>query len=327
MVLSSAFQPNKFANATEIAGALRQDRHSGIMGELGQTAPTIPVSVKVRSLNSGGAVLQEKSYRFNAFVHQKWTPFLMMMTVFNTLQGLNDFADETTYRLSGQLEIEGRRNLALSTMVTSTEAPIPPAMQLASWWAEKFNRLYGNAVETPKLRRVEAVIDLIPERQTAAVESAWLETSETEPGGRLRGRIFLRPYRGERFARSFELTLPVNLPRGEHRLLLSDADGLNRIQMMAGAANRFLDVEQTLNVLRQERPNDRVYLSIVEARPTLYYDDKALTGLPGSIQNVLQAGRATGRPAFAAPETAHEQTSLEFGHIVTGSASLRFNVR
>lgn len=32
MVLSSAFQPNKFANATEIAGALHQDRHSGIMG-------------------------------------------------------------------------------------------------------------------------------------------------------------------------------------------------------------------------------------------------------------------------------------------------------
>ena len=32
MVLSSQFQPNKFANATEIAGALHQDRHSGIMG-------------------------------------------------------------------------------------------------------------------------------------------------------------------------------------------------------------------------------------------------------------------------------------------------------
>ena len=49
MVLSSQFQPNKFGNATEIVGALKQDRHSGIMGDLGATADMIPVSVKVRS--------------------------------------------------------------------------------------------------------------------------------------------------------------------------------------------------------------------------------------------------------------------------------------
>jgi len=35
MVLSSAFQPQKMGNATEVVGALRQDRYSGIMGELG----------------------------------------------------------------------------------------------------------------------------------------------------------------------------------------------------------------------------------------------------------------------------------------------------
>ena len=49
MVLSSAFQPTKFGNATEVVGALRQDRYSGIMGELGAEAPSIPVHLKVRS--------------------------------------------------------------------------------------------------------------------------------------------------------------------------------------------------------------------------------------------------------------------------------------
>ena len=49
-VLASQFQPSKIANATEIVGALRQDRHSGIMGELGMTAPMVPVSLKVRSM-------------------------------------------------------------------------------------------------------------------------------------------------------------------------------------------------------------------------------------------------------------------------------------
>jgi hypothetical protein len=52
MVLASQLDPVKIANATEIVGALRQDRHSGIMGELGATSPMIPVSLKVRSLDA-----------------------------------------------------------------------------------------------------------------------------------------------------------------------------------------------------------------------------------------------------------------------------------
>ena len=42
MVLSSSYQPNKMANATEIVGSLHQDRHSGIMGVLGLESPMIP---------------------------------------------------------------------------------------------------------------------------------------------------------------------------------------------------------------------------------------------------------------------------------------------
>ncbi len=43
LVLGSTYQPTKLANATGIVGALKQDRHSGIMGELGTTSEMIPV--------------------------------------------------------------------------------------------------------------------------------------------------------------------------------------------------------------------------------------------------------------------------------------------
>ena len=54
-VLSSSYQPNKVGNATEVVGALRQDRFTGIMGELGAEAPVIPVHVKVRAFGDNGA--------------------------------------------------------------------------------------------------------------------------------------------------------------------------------------------------------------------------------------------------------------------------------
>ena len=41
----------------------------------------IPVHVKVRSLGESGAVIKERDLNFNVFVHQKWTPFLMYVTL------------------------------------------------------------------------------------------------------------------------------------------------------------------------------------------------------------------------------------------------------
>src|SRR4029078_6121693 len=77
MVFSSSYQPTKFGSATEVVGALKQDRFTGIMGELGQEAPTIPVHVRLRSLGASGAVVTQKDLNFNVFVHEKWTPLLM----------------------------------------------------------------------------------------------------------------------------------------------------------------------------------------------------------------------------------------------------------
>ena len=48
------------------------------------------------------------------FVHQKWTPYLMMVTLFNSVSGMNDFAEEATYRFSGEIELDGQPNISLS---------------------------------------------------------------------------------------------------------------------------------------------------------------------------------------------------------------------
>ncbi len=236
MVLSSQYQPNKFGNATEIVGALKQDRHSGIMGELGATADMIPVNVKVRSHGDGDSILKEKDLRFNVFVHQKWTPYLMMVTLFNSIQGLNDFAEEATYRLSGQVELDGQPGLSLTTMLAPSEMPVPAPMVLAGWWGDKFNRLFLNSVQTPKLKRVNATIDLLPERRIASIENAWIPNSEVDPGAEVPVKVFLRPYRGERIERDFSIKLPAGLSKGDHRILLSDAETLNRMQNAAGTA-------------------------------------------------------------------------------------------
>ena len=52
----------------------------------------------------------------------------MMVTLFNSVSGMNDFAEESTYRLTGEIELDGQPNISLSTMLAPGEVPVPPSM-------------------------------------------------------------------------------------------------------------------------------------------------------------------------------------------------------
>lgn len=327
IVLGSSFQPTKLANASEIVGALKQDRHSGIMGELGVASEMIPVTVKVRTFSDSNQVKGEKNLNFNVFVEQKWTPYLMMSTLFNSVSGVNDFAEEATYRLTGDIELEGQQNISLTTMLAPGEMPMPAPMMLAGWWGDKFNRLFGNAVKVPRLKRVNAVVDLLPQRRVASVEQAFAPTTEVEAGTDLPVKIWLRPYRGERIEREVMVKIPAGLPKGSHRILISDADTLNRVQNFAYGANRYMDLQETISLINQERSNNRLYISLVQPRPTYYEDDKTMPSLPASVLNVMQASRASNRPFVSTGESAQVQQSLPFEYVINGSQSVRITVR
>ena len=327
LTLASTYQPNKMINATDIVGALHQDRHSGIEGVLGAESHMVPVSMKVRTLGAKDTVSGEKDFHFNVFVHQKWTPYLMMLSLYNSLSELNDLSDEGTYRLSGTVEMNGgQKGLSLSNMQASGEM-MPAPMALAGWFGDKFNKLYLNNLSAPDVKRVSVTVDLIPERRVATIENAWVGDADVRPGDTVPVKVFLRPYRGEAIERDLTVKVPAGLEKGDHRLLLSDAETLNRMQNIAGIVNRYMNIPETVSLINQERTNNRLYVSMVEATPTAYVDDKTLPALPSSVLNVMQAGRAPTRTVLTTPDTATEQTSLPFDYVVSGSYTLRLHVK
>ena len=221
-------------------------------------------------------VTKEKDFNFQVFVHQKYTPTLMMVTLASTIQQINEYADEITYRVSGNVDVLGGGSMHVATIFTGSEAPAPPPLMLANWWGDKFNRLFANPVSMPKLTKVDCTIDLLPERRIAAIDSAWTPSTQIEAGSEIPVKeCSQQPYRGERLERSLTVKIPAGLAKGEHRILFSDADTLNRLQSIGAASSRFMDVPETVSLLNQERSNNRMYVSLVGAsRHLLFTDDK-----------------------------------------------------
>ena len=77
---------------------------------------------------------------------------------------VGDFAEEVTYRLSGNVELDGLQKVSLQAIYAPSEVPVPTPLQMAGWWAEKFSRLYMNSVQVPRLKGVDATLDLLPQR-------------------------------------------------------------------------------------------------------------------------------------------------------------------
>jgi len=174
---------------------------------------------------------------------------------------------------------------------------------------------------------VKASIDLLPERRIATIENAWTPESDFEPGATVPVRVFLRPYRGERIEKQFNVKLPAGLPKGEHRILLADADTMNRMQAAVSYTNHFMDIPQTVSLSNQERSNNALYVALVEQRPTVYSEDKTLPALPASVLNVMQTGQGASRSMVSAPESTIEQMSIPFDYVVSGSYSLKIDVK
>jgi hypothetical protein len=286
----------------------------------------IPVTMHVKSFAGDNRVRNSRDFHFNVFVDQKWTPYLMMATLFNSLSNLNDFSEEATYRLRGDVQVEGQHRIELTTMQAPAETPIPTPMILAGWWGDKFNRLFVNANKLPNVTAVNVSVDLLPERRIAQIESAWIADNKVTPGTEVPVKIFLRPYRGDRIEKTVTVKIPNGLNKGEHQILFSDAETLSRFQNIASSLNRIEDIPQMVAMLNEERSNNRMYVSLIESQPTVYSDEKVLPSLPASVLNVMQSGRATNHQFVSSPESAQEQASVAFDEVVTGSYSLKVYV-
>jgi hypothetical protein len=324
-VLASQFSPVKVANSASVVGALRQDRHSGIMGVMGETAEMIPVHVKVRTFGDGGEVISEKDLNYNIFQNQKWTPPLMVLTLFNSMFGLNDFAEETTFRLSGKIDLDGEKYLSLETMQTTSELPIPAPLLLAGRVGDKVQQLFSNVAELPRFKQMDVTIDLLPQRRVAVVEHAWLEKTTVRAGEEVEGKVVLRPYRGEPIEKSFRIKVPVGTPQGSLRLVVSDANTLNRSQHVTAARNRLMSLSETVTLLNKEHSNHQLYISLLQPAVTAHFEDKTLPNVPLSVLNVMRP--SANRRMVLEGQSPLQQISIPFDSIVSGGQAITVHVR
>lgn len=310
----------KIATATEQIGSFMQDRHTGILGRFGKQPEMIPVTLSFHGIQN------PKTFHFEVLNNARLTPVAMMSTVYSAIQGINEYGEDTTFRVEGSVDVAGYPKLELNNMYAPGDSNTPTAAAIASALGERFSRIFDNPYEQPKIDGVELNIDLVPERRWARLETARTDVTEARPGDEIVVETVLRPYRGERIVRQVPIKIPTSTPRGTLRILVSDGDTLDRMSHTSGSFQRRMDLQSTIAQLNKEHENSRLYVSLLEANPQAVVEDKVMPTLPLSVINVMDGMRGT-QDMVLVGESSVSEASTPFDYVVTGQQVITVNIR
>src|SRR6266478_313575 len=319
--LPSPLNAFKIVNTTEPVGAFVQDRHTGIMGLLNKQPDMIPVTLTIKN---GDAT---KEIHYEVLNNARLSPVAMMATVFNALHGINDYGEETTYRLKGLISVKGYPDVALQNIFTPTDTGQPAAFLAALALGDRFGRIYDNPFDAPSVKAVKLDFDLVKERRWARLESARTDLTEARPGDEITVETVLAPYRGERLVRQIAIKIPTSASKGPLRILVSDGDTLDRMRRGMPMLARKLDLASTIALLNKEHSNNRVYVSLLEADPEAMVADKVMPTLPLSVMNVMDGMRGTQEMVVLGESQVNEAATPPLDFAVAGAQVLTITIK
>ncbi len=310
----------KIVNSTEPVGAFVQDRRAGIMGRFDREPHMIPVTLTF------SGVSHPKQFHYEVLNNAKLTPAAMMATVFNAIQGINEYGEDTTYRLQGDISVLGYPKLSVKNMYAPADGSTPTAYETALANGEHFSRIFENPSETPKIEGVELNFNLVPDRRSARLETARTDVTEARPGDQITIETLLKPYRGESILRNIPVKIPTSTPRGTLRILVSDGETLDKTHRVTGPMSHHLDLGSTIALLNKEHSNSEVYVSLLENNPQAMVEDKVMPTLPLSVMNVMDGMRGT-QDMIVVGESAVDEAAAPVDYVVTGSQIITLNIK
>lgn len=326
--LPSPLNAFKIITTTETVGAFTEDRNSAISGTFGEQARMIPVTIDVSHAGpQGGPKNQTKAVHLHVLDNKELTPSVMLVSVFQSLQQTNQATAEKSYRLSGELTVEGQPRAKLEGIMAPNELN-PAAINAALYISDRFGRIYGNSAEQPVVTGLSLKLEAMDEVRTATLEQVRLNRNEVRPGDSILIEATIRPFRAPAETLRVPVTIPLDTLAGDLRIVVGDAATIDRLTLpaSAGGGNRPVALSDTIGQMNRSHTNDGLYVALLVHNAQTVLEGGTMVQVPLSMANVLESQKAEQHIQMTG-ESATEVGSIKTGYAVTGSQTLPIRVR
>lgn len=309
----------KLTSAGRPLGVWRQDRATGVRGELGARAPLVPLELTVSG--SRGA---RRDYRLELVDHDLLTPLMAFSGLMSALAQEERLSGPQTMRLEARLGVAGGRTLALEDVFASGVSG--SLQQAAALVAAPIALLLGNPLERIPVRRVEVEVSATERARTAALTRAWIESARVRPGETVTLQVATRDYRGEERVKELPIPIPASAAGERLELLVGDSRAAAAADRAEGAGSAPRRVEQIFRVISRHRRQSRLYVRLAgTGRTAAVVGGEYLPSLPPSVRSVLSRDSSGGFTRSLSSSVFWEG-HLDFDAAVSGTRRLAIEV-
>jgi hypothetical protein len=324
--LASPLNAFKIINTGTTIGAFSEDRDAAIRGVFGAKARMIPVHIRVHGAGGGAdSHIEDRKLNVEILDLPAITPQALLVTLFESLLQSNGSTEDTSYHLTGSVEIAGYPRSPLDLWAPAGES-MPAPMATALLAGEQFARLYSNGTRAGAVRSVDLDVEAVPRRVGVELESVQLASSSiVHAGDTVMVEATLRPWRQAERNLRIAVKLPARLGAGNLRLLVSDAGTLDRTLDQPRQQTHAPDLEAALARAQSLHPADRVYVSLLVPETQAGMEGQTLSSLPLSVANVLEPLR-TAQDASLNGESAELEADAPAGGVLSGFQVLNLRI-
>ena len=318
--LASPMDAFKIINTGQTIGAFTEDRESGIRGVLGLRAHMIPVHIAV---DEQGSVRQ---LHIEVLDLPALTPQAVMVSLYNALIQNNTNTAETSYHVTGSIDLDGYSPSPLNLWVSAGAGQGAP-LQAALLTGERFDQLYSNGARQAAVRSIDLQVQAIPRRlQVELVSVCLVSNGSVHAGDTVTVEATLRPWQQPLRNVRIAVKLPDRLEPGNLRLLVSDAATLDRtLNQPQLLQAHTADLQSLLAEASRAHAADALYVSLLMPEAQADISGQTLTSLPLSVANALEPLRS-GQDVELNGESAELAASSPIGGVLTGFQVINLHI-
>ncbi len=315
--LQSSF---KILETGEPIGSIRQDRGSGIFGVLGEKAKMIPLRVH---MSTSRGVRRDLNYEVasDSFL----TPFLINLTVFNTIVSTERALGAQTIQIKGKINIKGEQPVEIENRFSSdNNAPAFASLSIAV----PVNFLLASGYKNLDLENINLEISALEDDRQAVLDSIRFDRTELHAGDAVELQILSRRPNGEIVQETYPVKIPSDVTPGPLSLLV--ADGTTLMARDAREQGEELiprDLSQLIKFINNIRKNDRLYIRLYREEPGAVVKGEGLPGLPPSILSILRSERNSGGATPIQTSVLMEYELPPSDYVESGSRTINVVIR
>lgn len=286
-VIANIMNSFKLGSGTQVRGTLHADQLVGIAGKVGPAPQTVPMEIRV--VYEDGTL--DRTYRFNAAQHSRFTPILATMAAMTAMTGQRELPQHHTLEMNFDLEFGNGQKLNLKNR-TANANPMELFMMIGS----PVQAGVENPFEKVQLRKLTGRIEVSREARQATVLSVSVPRTKYQPGETVKAFVRYRPFRGAEAILPIEFALPRDLVEGQYDFAVLDwQNHLMEEQQLRPFRFTAESAEEMFAVIRDYMGvrRDALYVRLLSQPDGVAIGRTAMPKLPSSMRRVmLGAGRS-----------------------------------